>query len=337
MSRPAHVVTLGETMGLIELETSAPMTTSIGQSLRFGGAESNVAIGLSRLGVRCTWLSRLGDDALGEYVEGQLTSEGVVVRAARDPQAPTGLMLKEMNGGRPVRVRYYRSSSAASRLSVADMAEAGNRAAIETADVLHVSGITAALGPGPAATLARAIELARASGTTVSFDVNHRASLWSDEQAAPALARLVAAADLVFAGQEEAALVLGTVAGEASFERAEELARELRSLGPATVVIKLGALGALAVTGDAVHRAPTVPVDPIDPVGAGDAFVAGYLAELVSGRQEVERLATANRTGAEVCLERGDWEGLPTRATLAGPLRPPRAMAAAAGRAEVVR
>src|SRR4051812_28896683 len=85
---------------------------------------------------------------------------------------PTGwsLMIKEYRDARPWRVRYYRSGSAASRLSTADVDDAAVAAAITEADVLHLSGITAALGPAPRAAVERAIEVARAARTLVSFD-----------------------------------------------------------------------------------------------------------------------------------------------------------------------
>ena len=161
--------------------------------------------------------------------------------------------------------------------------------------------------------------VARAAGTLVSFDVNHRATLWSDDEAAPVLARLAAAADLVFAGPEEAALVLGRdrPPPQATFDDGEVLARELAKRGPGTVVVKLGALGALALSGDETHRAPARPVVVVDPVGAGDGFVAGYLSEAVAHRQVAECLRMGNALGAAVCGMRGDWEGLPTRDELA--------------------
>jgi 2-dehydro-3-deoxygluconokinase len=301
---------MGESMALLD----APASGRLGAALpvRIGGAESNVAIGLARLGVGCTWVSRVGDDALGTFVTREIRAEGVRVLATRDAAAPTGLMVKEHRGGRPSRVRYHRVGSAASRLSPADVDAVASD--IAAADVLHLTGITAALGPSPLEAVERAVEVARTAGTTVSFDVNHRATLWSDDAAAPVLARLAAAADLVFAGPEEAALVLGRPPGPPSFEEGELLARELAKRGPRTVVVKLGALGALALHGDEVHRAPALPVDVVDPVGAGDAFVAGYLSECSA---VPAALRTANACGAAVCREPGDWEGLPTRAELA--------------------
>jgi 2-dehydro-3-deoxygluconokinase len=306
------VVTVGETMALLDAPASGRLGTVL--PVGMGGAESNVAIGLARLGVDCTWVSRVGDDALGTFLTREIRAEGVRVLATRDPGAPTGLMLKELRNGRPWRVRYYRAGSAASRLSSADVDAVAEE--IAAADVLHLTGITAALGPAPRAAVERAMQVARAAGTLVSFDVNHRATLWSGDEAAPVLARLTAAADLVFAGPEEAALVLDRTPGPVTVDEGEGLGRELAKRGPATVVVKLGALGALAVAGDEVHHAPALPITVVDPVGAGDAFVAGYLSEVVAGVTVPERLRTGNACGAAVCGVRGDWEGLPTRAEL---------------------
>ena len=311
------VMTVGESMVLLDAPASGRLGTTL--PVGIGGAESNVAIGLARLGVDCAWVSRIGDDALGTFLTREIRAEGVRVVATRDPGAPTGLMVKEHRGGRPWRVRYYRAGSAASRLSPADVDAVTDE--IAAADVVHLTGITAALGASPLAAVERAMAVARAAGTVVSFDVNHRATLWSDAAAGPVLGRIAAAADLVFAGPEEAALVLGRApappSDEEGFEEGEALARELAKHGPATVVVKLGALGAVALSGDAVHRAPARPVAVVDPVGAGDAFVAGYLSEVVAGGTVPDALRTANACGGAVCGVAGDWEGLPTRAELA--------------------
>ena len=122
--------------------------------------------------------------------------------------------------------------------------------------------------------------------------------------------------DLLFAGPEEAALLLGwdqQPTGTPTFEDGEDLARGLAKLGPSTVVVKLGALGSVAVQGDQTFRAPTQPITVVDAVGAGDAFVAGYLSELVTGAAVPECLRMGNILGGAVCQQPGDWEGLPTR------------------------
>ncbi|GAA4696024.1 sugar kinase [Pseudonocardia yuanmonensis] len=307
------VVTLGETMALLtpqgRLIAGSAMTVGI------GGAESNVAIGLARLGVDATWVSRVGDDDLGRAVVREIRAEGVRVLAGTDPDAPTGMMLKEFRGGRPHRVRYYRAGSAASRLAPAHVDAVADE--IAAARVLHLTGITPALGTGPRAAVVRAVEIAREAGVLVSLDVNHRRTLWSDAEARAVLADLVATCDLVLAGPEEAALVLGLDPGPVDAEWGADLAARLAKLGPATAVVKLGPLGAVAVADGAPVHAPTRAVEVVDAVGAGDAFVAGYLAELVEGRPAEAALALGNAAGGAVCLVPGDWEGLPTRAELA--------------------
>lgn len=302
------VVTLGETMGLLTVPASGRVAAPV--VLGIGGAESNVAIALARLGVPATWLGRLGDDALGALVTREVRAEGVTALTSLDPDAPTGMMVKEQRAGGPARVRYYRRGSAASRMTPADVDEA----AVAAADVLHVTGITPALGPGPRAAVEHAIAVARRADTLVSFDVNHRSTLWSDEEAAPVLASLAARADLVFAGTEEARLVLGRGGSD------EDLAVGLAALGPATAVVKLGERGALARHAGRTLHAPTRPARVVDAVGAGDAFVGGYLSELVAGAGVERCLRMGNTVGGFVVGVPGDWEGLPTRADLAAPV-----------------
>ncbi|MET0967441.1 MAG: sugar kinase [Nakamurella sp.] len=308
---PGSVVTLGETMALLTTPGGRQLRSGAALPVGIGGAESNVAIGLARLGIPASWISRVGDDAFGALVTREIRAEGVHVAAHLDREAPTGMMVKELRGGKPWRVRYYRTASAASRLSASDV----DTAAIADADVLHLTGITPALGPGPLAAVEHAIDIARKAATLVSFDVNYRATLWSAEQAAPVLARIAAAVDLIFAGPEEAALLLGwqPTGGPATVHDGEQLARGLAKLGPATVVVKLGSLGAVGLSADTVHHAPASPITVIDAVGAGDAFVAGYLSELVTGGSVVECLDMGNTLGGAVCQQPGDWEGLPTR------------------------
>ncbi len=301
------VVTIGESMALLTVPAGRQLRGGSSAPVGFGGAESNVAIGLARLGVPVTWVSRVGDDAFGSLITRELRGEGVHVLTAVDGQTPTGLMVKEHRCGTPWRVRYYRAGSAASRLSPADVDDARVTAAIAAARVLHLTGITAAISDSALAAVRRAVEIARAAGTLVSFDVNHRTALWSDAQAAPVLAQLCGSADLVFAGESEAALVLSTSATD---ERA--LAEGLAGLGTATVVLKLGARGALALTGDEIVAAEPDPITVVDPVGAGDAFVAGYLGALVDGGSPLDCLRRGNLLGGAVCQVPGDWEGLPT-------------------------
>ena len=121
---------------------------------------------------------------------------------------------------------------------------------------------------------------------------------------------LLRRSDLVFAGPHEAALVVPGAGGP------EELAQGICDLGPGGAVIKLGAEGAYALLDGLSHRQPAVPVRVHDTVGAGDAFAAGYLAELLAGEPPERRLRTAAVLGAFAVSTAGDWEGLPRRSEL---------------------
>jgi 2-dehydro-3-deoxygluconokinase len=274
-------------------------------SLGIGGSESNVAIGLQRLGVQSVWCGRVGADSLGQLVEREIRAEGVDVRIAVDRSAPTGLMIKERRTPATQRVSYYRAGSAGSRIAPEDI----DAELISGASLLHVSGITPALSGQAEATLRYAIRVARAAGVPVSFDLNFRGNLWSPEGAGSVFRDIIPLADIVFAGEDEAAIAVGAA-------EPEELARRIAALGPSQAVIKLGADGALALINGRVFRQAAVAVAVVDTVGAGDAFVAGYLAELIGNRGPEDRLKTAAATGAFACLVPGDWEGFPRRSEL---------------------
>jgi 2-dehydro-3-deoxygluconokinase len=295
------VFTFGETMGLIAADGIGPLAYARSFTYGIGGAESNAAIGIARLGGQVTWLGRVGRDATGALITHRLRAEGVHTKAIVD-DGFTGVMVKHRRSGEVMHVDYHRAGSAGSRLTPGDLP-----ADLAGASILHVTGITPALSDSARATVFQAVETARARGVTVSVDVNYRAKLWSRFDAAPVLRDLVTRADLVFAGPEEAALIVGD----------EPALDALAELGPSEVVIKDGARGCAAVIDGARHELPALRVTVVDPVGAGDAFVAGYLADRLAGGDPAQRLATATAAGAFQVTVPGDCEGLPTRADLA--------------------
>jgi 2-dehydro-3-deoxygluconokinase len=273
--------------------------------LSVGGAESNVAIGLARLGKRATWVGRVGDDELGALVRRTLAAEGVEGRVRVDPAAPTGLMVKYRRTGTTTQVLYYRKGSAGSRLDRTDV----DPDLIRSARVLHLTGITPALSDSARGAVEYAVEIAREAGVLVSLDLNYRSQLWSPAEAGSVLAVLAAHADLVFATEPEAQLLV-------SGDSPAQLGRALAEFGPAQVVIKRGALGAVAVVGGQVLDAPAYEVTEVDPIGAGDAFAAGYLSILLDGGDPTRCLATGALAGAFTVTVPGDWEGLPFPADL---------------------
>jgi 2-dehydro-3-deoxygluconokinase len=216
-------------------------------------------------------------------------------------------MLKERRTMSTQKVSYYRAGSAGSRLMPEDL----DASLISGAAVLHVSGITPALSTTAAATIREAIDIARSQGVTVSFDLNYRANLWPTADARRSYQELIPLTDIVFAGDEEAVLAIGPA------HEPTELAQRLAELGPSEAIIKLGSKGAVASIDNKIYHQPAVAITAVDTVGAGDAFVAGYLADLMAGKAPSDRLELAAKTGAFACLAYGDWEGLPTRLELA--------------------
>ena len=301
-----YAITLGETMALFRSSDVGSLRQTRDFELGIGGAESNVAIGIGRLGIEAHWIGRVGDDELGARVTRELQAEGVVLHVAVDADAETGLMIKERVTSQHTRVTYRRRGSAGSRLRPSDIRPEW----IAEAGLLHLSGITLGLSPTARDAFMQALEIARTASVPVSFDVNHRSTLWNGLEAADHYRRAAALSTIVFAGAEEAAVLLAEKLSP------EDTVHALARLGPSEVILKLGERGCLALIDGDLHRVEAIPITPLDSVGAGDAFVAGYLAERLAGEPAARRLATAVRAGALACLAPGDWEGNPTRTSL---------------------
>jgi 2-dehydro-3-deoxygluconokinase len=299
-----RVVTAGETMVLVVPTAPGRLRHAGAATLSIGGAESNVAIGLSRLGVPAGWVSALGEDELGELVLHRVRAEGVDTSAVRRvPDRPTGLYLREEVAG-ALRVYYYRRGSAASTLAPG----AFDPAVLDGAAFLHLTGITGALSPESAEFLTWAAGTARAAGVRVSYDVNYRSRLWEPEAARAASEALLPHVDVLLVGDEEARALWGGD-DDACLER-------LADAGPAEVVLKQGARGCAAVLDGERLTSPGFPARQVDPVGAGDAFAAGYLAATLWHLGPADRLRTANAMGAFCVQNLGDYEGLPSRREL---------------------
>lgn len=302
-----RVVTIGETLALMSTEKYGPLQHSPSLSLGVGGAESNVAIGLRRLGVDTTWIGKVGADSLGDLVLREIGAEGVTVVATRDQDASTALMIKERRTAAQSTIWYYRANHAGSRLRVDEV----DFDLIRGASLLHLTGIAPALSESMHEVTLQAIRVAREANVTVSFDLNYRGRLWSREQARAVYECIVPLADIVFAGNDEAAILVGDA------KHPGDLAERLIACGAGEAVIKLGAAGATSVVSGTRHHQDAIRVDVVDTVGAGDAFVAGYLAEYLAGESAATRLHTAVTVGAYACMSSGDWEGLPRRYELA--------------------
>jgi 2-dehydro-3-deoxygluconokinase len=296
------VLTVGETMVLLDpLDEGEPAQGARFQ-LRIAGAESNVAVALTRLGVPVAWVSRVGDDAFGRLVVETLTREGLDLRwLRRDPAAPTGLFLKFRSAGR-TRVVYYRRGSAASRLrpdDVPDDALAGVR-------LVHLTGITTALSTSARALVVDVARRARERRITVCFDPNYRPALWaSPTEAAAAQREVLPLVDWLLCGLEEGNLLFGTGG-------TEELVEAVLEAGAGDVAVRVGAAGAVVRDSSGLVRV-SVPrvVSVFDEVGAGDGFAAGFSYGLLQGWGPPACAAAGNVIAAAALAGTGDWETFP--------------------------
>lgn len=304
MNPGLDLVTFGESMVLFLGERDVPLAHATTFHRSVAGAESNVAIGLARLGLRAGWFGRVGGDTLGSVVVRILRGENVdVSRVVSDHQATTGTLIRDCHGERPIDVVYQRRCSAGSRLAPADVDEAY----IRDATSLHVTGITPLLSKSAHAATMAAVETAVAAGRTVSFDPNVRRRLSSVDRMVAVLRQLASDSHIILAGEDEAELITG----EAQRER---MARWFLNRGAQVVVLKRGRHGAWATDGTSEWTQPAVPVSSVDPVGAGDGFGAGFLAARLRGHDVPTCLRHGSIVAALVVQTPGDYEGLPTAA-----------------------
>jgi dehydrogluconokinase len=300
-------VTLGEAMTLFVAEAPGPLEGVMRFTKRTAGAETNVAIGLARLGLKVGWQSRLGADSMARYLIAAIAGEGVdCSRVVCDPNQRTGFMFKgRVDDGSDPPIEYHRRGSAASQLGPEDIDEAW----IAGTRHLHVSGVFPALSSSTLAATQRAMAIARDKGRTIGFDPNLRPTLWpSRETMRETLNVLAAQADWVLPGIEEGRLLTGQ-------DTPEAVARFYRERGAARVVVKLGADGAYFDDAEAgCGRVPAAPVKQVvDTVGAGDGFMVGVTSALLEGASIGQAAARGAWIGARAVQVRGDTEGLPTR------------------------
>jgi 2-dehydro-3-deoxygluconokinase len=258
-----------------------------------GGAEANVAVSLALLGHRTAMVSVLPDNALGRGALDSLRAHGVDTSGIRLHPGRMGLYFITPGAVvRPSEIIYDRAGSA---YALADPRQYDWSALLDGAGWLHVSGISPAVGDGPAQAVLAAMRTARAGGVRVAFDGNYRSSLWAErgQDGAPLLLEAMRMADVLFAGPRDIALVLDR----------PELADPAREPEAARVAFAaFPHLDLLAWTRRAQHsvdehelsavlhtRATSVTGGSyrlsgiVDRIGTGDAFAAGVLHGLQTG------------------------------------------------------
>ena len=290
------LVTLGEVLLRLAIPSPTRFETARQLDLQFGGAEANVAAACARLGLRTAWISALPANPWGERIRRELTGHGVDCGQVRITEgARVGVYFLEYGvPPRPVRVLYDRRDSAFAQLTVAQV----DWEPVRSARMVHLTGITPALGVTPRALVERAL----GEATTVSFDINYRATLWSPAEARAFLEPVLTRVRYLFIGQGEAQTLFGFAGSP------EETLGGLARLAPkATISLQRGEEGSTVLDGGRLVRPSRRPtVQMVDPIGAGDAYAAGFLWATLRGRDLQEAVDAGTAVAALKCSTWGD-------------------------------
>jgi 2-dehydro-3-deoxygluconokinase len=272
----ATVVGIGEAMVRLSPGPGETLESASSLMVHVGGAEANVCANLAYLGIAAAWLSRLPDNPLGRRIAETVRAAGVDTTGVLwAPDGSAGVMFVQPGvAPRPGEVLYYRRHSAFAAIE----ADTVRWALLDGARILHLTGITPALGERPRALVARAIVEARQRQMLVSFDVNYRATLWPAPAARETLGPILEGLDIVFVNDRDARTVFD-MRGESA-----AVARMLRDrIRCRVLVLTCGEAGAVATDAETVLRQPAFRADVVDRIGRGDAFAAGFLYGYLAG------------------------------------------------------
>lgn len=241
-----------------------------------GGAELNTCHAVASLGLSAAWFSVVPDGPLGRRVVRHARAAGVDTSLVKSRPGRLGSYWVEYGREpRTIEVLYDRKDSSVCHVQREDVPWD----ALRTARCFLVTGITPALSPAACAVSLEMAEVARAAGVVVATDLNYRARLWPAAEAAPVLERLARLAQVVITTEDDLRTLFG-MGGEP-----EALARDARArFGCRVLALTRGGEGAVSLDGDAVNRCPVFPGTRLDRIGAGDAFTAGFLFALLTGR-----------------------------------------------------
>jgi 2-dehydro-3-deoxygluconokinase len=296
----SDLYTLGEMMGLFLATDTDDVATAKKFELFVAGAEANVAVAVTRLGLTASLVARLGNDRLGENILAGLKDEGIRVDGIKRVDSYTPALVRNRGQEKPIDVTYLRKSSAGSTISADDIDEK----AIAASRWVHVTGISVAISESAAGAVAKAMELARKNNVPISFDINLRRKLWSEAEASKALRSLIRDVELLVGGVDEYAVIWGS-------SDPEENLRFASATGVRTAIMTAGdQMMRVLHDGERFDLIPDI-VPTVDPVGSGDAFVGGTIAGILGGLSLRDAITQGSKCGALVASQLGDWTGLP--------------------------
>lgn len=299
-----EVLCIGETMVQVTPHHGGRVSADTDFRLVAGGAESNVASMLSKLGLDATWLGAIGADPFGDIILNALRADGVdtqFVKSIREKK--TAVYFKDVTP-QSTQVFYYRESSAMSHSGP----ELLSGVAKKKWDVVHMSGITPALSGSCRALTLDALAGSRLPSVIKSFDINYREGLWTLEKAGPTLTEIANLCEIVFVGLDEAAALWGV-------HRPEDVRNILPK--PQYIIVKDSGNPATEINSSGLWTEPAIDVDIVERVGAGDAFAAGWLAGFLEGRPASLRLRMGHLMASEVLKTHADTADPPSRETIA--------------------
>ena len=300
------VLSLGEVMVQLNSFSKGPLRHANLFERHVAGSESNVIIGMSRLGLSCGFLTAVGNDEFGKSVISTLRSENVDIRGIKiNNELPTAVYFVQRGFPVPGKtdVVYYRKGSAFSALMPDDI----DPTCFQDLKLFHVSGITPALSKNCKDSALRAIELAKNNGALISFDTNIRKKLLPNpEIAKECLTAFISRADYLITGKADLDYIFPDLT-------LNEQLDALKKIDPKNkmIVLKMGKEGSsLYVEGNFFHF-DGYKTEVVDEMGAGDAFDAAFLSLMLLGKDFQTAMNFANAAGALVVGSKGDMEPLP--------------------------
>ncbi|VDG99039.1 5-dehydro-2-deoxygluconokinase [Lysinibacillus sphaericus] len=298
-----HVLIYGDVFVdyIAEDERNSSFTTYL------GGATVNVAAGIARLGAPVSFITVTGDDETSEFVRMELANEGVDLTAAIfEPAKRVNGVYVHLTPEHDRVFSNYQNETPDIQVTAQDLKEE----TFQQASILHLCSGTM-FHPTALETTRRAVELAKATDTLVSFDANIRPLRWENEEICRVTTNsFLSDADLVKLTEEELTFMMKT-------ETLEEGLSQLKTYSIPVVLITRGDLGTIAIIRGEKFQIPSVKIEPVDTTGAGDAFMAGVLRQLhlqgypkdVSEWKEVVRFG--NHMGALCVTKVGALSAMP--------------------------
>lgn len=297
------VLTIGDALITMNPMSNGPLRFVNSFERKVGGAELNVAIGCSRLGLKTGWISRLGQDEFGRHIYSFARGEGIDVEHVKLVEGfPTSVYFKEILNGNRINSYYYRGNSPTETFETTDIDEEY----VKQFKVIHVSGVFSAIHKNNREIILALLKIAKKNNVYVTLDPNIRLKLWSAEEARNTLCSYLPYVDMIMMGEEEAEILFST----SKMDELTQLLEETYSIK--NFVLKRGSKGAVGYEEDQITSSPALEnLEIVDEIGAGDAFASGYIYGIINGWTMEKRLSFANSVAAFVLTVPGDNEGLP--------------------------